>query len=264
MTPPLLTDVFALLTELGGVAFLVVFLSVLYWVGDRESTGTVISYTLVGLAVVLTLKAAFGLPRPPADVRAIAVDADSHGYPSGHAIASTVVYGGLLLTRGRVRDWRVAIPTVGLIGLVGLSRVVIGVHYLGDILAGYAVGLAILGGLWVTVGHRAHLACLAAAAVSAVGIVVTGGGSYALLGLGGSLGGAVAFWWTDRRALPHASDPLRAGGFVLAGLAGAGGVFLFARTVPIAPLAVLANAVLVGGIVCFPRVLELGNGVTQR
>jgi hypothetical protein len=187
----------------------------------------------------------------------VAVDPGSHGFPSGHAISSTVVYGGLLVAYGRLRDVRVAVPTAILIGLIGLSRVVIGVHYVGDIVAGHLVGLLIVGGLWVTVDHRAHLACAVAAAVSVVAIAVTGASSYSLLALGGSVGGAVAFWRIDRRTLPHPTGPARTLGFVLAGLALAGGTFLLARRVPVTPLSVLFNAVLVGGIVLFPQVLTL-------
>lgn len=254
--PPALTDVFAVITELGGLPFLLVALSVLYWVDDRSSTATVISYTLVALVVTLALKQWFTLPRPPASVQAVVERSETSGFPSGHAISATVVYGGLVLARERLRDLRFVAPAVTIIGLVGLSRIVIGVHYLGDVLAGYAVGAVILTTLWLVVGQRAEIACLVAAAVALVSLPVVFSSGYALLGLGGSLGGAVAFWKADSSSLPMPETTGQTVILVTTGLAFAGVTFWLAETLHIAPVAVLASAVLVGGIVQFPRLLE--------
>jgi membrane-associated phospholipid phosphatase len=254
--PPSLTDVFVLITELGGLPFLLVALSVLYWVDDRPSTATVISYTLVALVVTLALKQLFVFSRPPVSVQAVAEQPETSGFPSGHAISATVVYGGLVLARERLRDARYVGTAVTIIGLVGLSRIVIGVHYFGDVLAGYAVGATILGGLWLTVGQRAELACLVAAAAAALTFPLTTGSGYALLGLGGSTGGAIAFWTSDADRLPVPETFGQTAAFVVAGLVFAGVTYWLAETLTIAPAAVLASAVLVGGIVLFPRLLE--------
>ena len=252
---PALVEAFGFVTELGGVAFLVVVLSVLYWVDERETTGTVIGYALVAFAVTLTLKAAFGLPRPPASVRAIAVDPGSYGFPSGHAVGASVVYGGLVLARDRLGDLRVTVPAVVLVALVGLSRVVIGVHYLGDVLVGHAVGLAVLAGLWWGVGHRADWACLVAAGVAAVGVGLTGAGTESLLALGASLGGAVAFRAVETAGL---SAPARGEALALVaiGLPVAGGLYWLASTTGIGPVAVVGNAALVATIVALPATLQ--------
>jgi len=252
---PALVEAFALVTELGGVAFLVVFLSVLYWVDERETTATVIGYALVALAVTLALKTAFALPRPPASVRAVAVEPGSYGFPSGHAIAATVVYGGLVLARDSLGDVRIAVPAVGLVALIGFSRVVIGVHYLGDVLVGHAVGLAMLAGLWWGVGRRPDRACLLAAGVAAVGVGLTGAGSDSLLALGGSLGGALAFRAVDTATLP-APRRTEAVGLVAVGLPVAGGLYWLASTTGFAPVAVVANAALVATVVALPVALQ--------
>jgi membrane-associated phospholipid phosphatase len=253
--PPAATEAFALVTALGGVAVLVVFLSVLYWVDNRESTGVVIAYALVALAVTLVLKSAFALPRPPAAIRAMPVEPGSYGFPSGHAVASTVVYGGLVLVRGKLDDFRVVVPAAVLVGLVGLSRVFVGVHYLGDVLAGHAVGLALLAALWWGVGRRADRACLVAAAVALVGVAVTGASTDSLLAIGGSLGGAVAFRTVDTAALPA---PARTEAVVLVavGLPVAGGLYWLASTVGNAGVAVLGNGALVATVVALPVALQ--------
>lgn len=254
---PTVTDAFALLTELGGVPFLIVALAVLYWIDDRESTATVIGYTLVALALTLLLKEWLTIPRPPPAVRAVAVESGSHGFPSGHAIAAIVVYGSLLLVRGGLRNPRAALPTATLIGLIGLSRVVIGVHYLGDVLAGFAVGAAVVAALHFTIRDRPHLACAIAAVCSLLAVLVTGSATYALVILGGSLGGIVAFGTVDVGSLPRPDGLVQSVGLVAVGLAVVGALFALSTAVPVAPIAVLGSAVLVGVVVVLPRVLSL-------
>lgn len=73
----------------------------------------------------------------------------SPSFPSGHALYAASVFGGLavlLLARIenhllRILVWSVAI---GLVALIGFSRIYLGVHYPSDVIAGYAVGL-----IWV-------------------------------------------------------------------------------------------------------------------
>ncbi len=84
-------------------------------------------------------EALFDYPLPP-----------SPSFPSGHALYAASVFGGLaalLSARVKHRGLRIALWSVaiGLILLVGISRVYLGVHYPSDVLAGFAVGL-----IWVT------------------------------------------------------------------------------------------------------------------
>jgi undecaprenyl-diphosphatase len=72
-----------------------------------------------------------------------------NSFPSGHSLGSLVCYGALFLvflpaTRGR---WRTAFTavTVALIALIGISRILLGVHFLSDVLGGWAIGITWLG-----------------------------------------------------------------------------------------------------------------------
>jgi undecaprenyl-diphosphatase len=67
-------------------------------------------------------------------------------FPSAHAMMSVIVYGSIgLLLSARVRDRHLqrlfTIFPLLLSGLVGISRVFMGVHYPTDVLAGWALGL---------------------------------------------------------------------------------------------------------------------------
>src|ERR1700683_1460009 len=70
-------------------------------------------------------------------------------FPSGHALGSLVCYGALFLvflpaTRGVWR--RVFIIVIcTLIAAIGISRLLLGVHYLSDVLGGWALGITWLG-----------------------------------------------------------------------------------------------------------------------
>ncbi|PSQ05845.1 hypothetical protein BRC97_07790 [Halobacteriales archaeon QS_6_71_20] len=122
----------------------------------RRVGATLVAVGLGALAVTVGLKSLFAFPRPPGAGEAVVpawlpgalggayVDAatgDGFGFPSGHAIGSTMVYGGLatFLDVGRRRTrLRVAGAVVA---LVALTRVVLGVHYVADVIVGVAVGL---------------------------------------------------------------------------------------------------------------------------
>jgi undecaprenyl-diphosphatase len=100
-------------------------------------------------AVVDTLKLLFSRPRPVHSL----VHALGYSFPSGHASLSMVVYGlaGYIAWRYMVRSrWARAVVTVVSVLLIlgtGLSRVFLGVHYLSDVLGGWAAGAFIIFGV---------------------------------------------------------------------------------------------------------------------
>jgi membrane-associated phospholipid phosphatase len=136
------------LTTPGGAAFrLVVFLAVLAWLVHRRAW-PVAAWVLTAVALIgpitSLLKAFFGRIRPDFDHGGARVD--SLSYPSGHAsgIATLVIVGLILawpvLTPGVRRLWL----TLGVVSVivVGLTRMWLGVHYLSDVVGGWALGCA--------------------------------------------------------------------------------------------------------------------------
>ncbi len=98
-----------------------------------------------GSALALLFKAWFHRPRP--QIVPHLTDISTASFPSGHSLISSVAYLTLAALLARAApDLRTKIYflafAVGLIGLIGLSRLYLGVHYPTDVLAGWAVGSA--------------------------------------------------------------------------------------------------------------------------
>jgi len=102
----------------------------------------------IGLAgsilLFLSLSTFFARPRPPAQIWIIV---NVPGFPSGHAISVVVFYwllAYLFVPKMLSAFRKVVVVTAALLimGFVGFSRIFTGGHYLTDILAGYAVGIA--------------------------------------------------------------------------------------------------------------------------
>jgi undecaprenyl-diphosphatase len=99
---------------------------------------------LAGGAIDTVVKVAVGRPRP--DVDHPITTAMGNSFPSGHSMQAVVCYGALLLVfLPLCTGWRrpAAIgTTAALIALIGLSRLTLGVHYVSDVLGGFALGAA--------------------------------------------------------------------------------------------------------------------------
>ncbi|RXK50126.1 phosphatase PAP2 family protein [Halorientalis pallida] len=275
--PDPLVAAFALVTLLGDVAAYFLLFSLFYWLGDRTPVlgdrldrPLVVQVVALGfgaLALVALLKHAFALPRPPGAgqpvsvggvpdwlrsvVRAATVD-DGYGFPSGHAFGSTAVYGGLGWLASDRGDRRPLYVGATVAALVSLSRVVVGVHYLGDILAGVALGV-----LWLAVAVRffstPRQSFPTAGALAAAGVVVVGPTEYLLFGVGASLGGSVA-WWTLADRIPTTAHTGREALVTAAlGVVVVGGLLGVVAVLDPPPLpGVVATAVVIGTLVAVP------------
>ena len=136
------------MTTPGGSAFrLVVFLVVLAWLARRRQWPVAVwVLTAVALIGPLTslLKALFGRIRPDFDQGGARLE--SLSFPSGHSSGiATLVTVALILAwpvlAPRARRLWVAVGVVAVV-LVGFTRLLLGVHYLSDVVGGWALGLA--------------------------------------------------------------------------------------------------------------------------
>jgi membrane-associated phospholipid phosphatase len=99
-----------------------------------------------GIVLNLVLKNLFGRARPGWADPALA-DA---GFPSGHTMMATLIYGFLatyliLGTRSWPARFLIALMAIALVFLIALSRLYLGAHYLSDVLGAMAAGT-----VWLT------------------------------------------------------------------------------------------------------------------
>lgn len=126
---------------------------------------------------------------------------DSGSFPSGHALVATVFWGLFVLeTDLRSLPSRAVVAATVVIVVAG-SRVALGVHYPGDVLAGILLGVAVLG---VSLSLRRRFTkptppLLVLATLPAVGSILTGrpGDGLVLLGVVCCLGATYA--WQTRK-----------------------------------------------------------------
>jgi membrane-associated phospholipid phosphatase len=271
--------VFALVTQLGDAWFLFGTFSLLYWLGpsrdllDRPAGATLIGLGLAAVGLTVAAKFLFALPRPPGagtaavpawlpsalgDLYTRAATGDGFGFPSGHALGSTVAYGGLALLAD-VWDRRSRLLAAALVAVfVSLSRLVLGVHYLADVLAGMALGVVVL---WTAMrltddGQIPERLFAGAVVVAVVGV------GFSLLHaesvepvavLGATVGGLLGWRYADGGPLGDRQPvPIPAAGV---GLLVAGGLFAGSLAVePPLPVVFAANVASVGLVLALPAV----------
>jgi len=105
------------------------------------------------------IKRTIGRPRPINTLVEVFVPEQGFSFPSGHVMFYTVFFGFLLvlvLTRMPHTRWRwlFGAPLAALVLLIGPSRIILGAHWLSDVLAAYLLGLVIL---VLAIGGYIHL-----------------------------------------------------------------------------------------------------------
>jgi undecaprenyl-diphosphatase len=135
------------LSSLGGQTVLTVVVTfavgLLLSLRRYRSAGFVLAAALGGYVLSVGLKTLVGRQRPAGGL----VQVSGNSFPSGHSMLSAIIYLTLaLIVSTVILRWRVRLYVIGsalvLVGLIGISRLYLGVHYLTDVAAGWLVGLA--------------------------------------------------------------------------------------------------------------------------
>ncbi|MFC7230329.1 phosphatase PAP2 family protein [Saliphagus sp. GCM10025308] len=132
-----LVSLAAMLTNLGDYHVLVA-ISIAFALVVRPGDVRPLVLTLGAIVLVTALKTHFAVPRPPG------ATAGGYAFPSGHATVSLVTYASIALLEDRSIGWRTTIAAL-LGSSIALTRVIIGVHYWSDIIAGLLLATAVLG-----------------------------------------------------------------------------------------------------------------------
>jgi len=151
LATPGLTWIMQVFSFLGSVAavtamcLVVVCVSVYF---RHARTAALLAITMLGVAALdVALKHAFHRSRP---VAFFGATPSSYSFPSGHALGSLCFYGILAAilaarARGRGAKFCVWMAAVVLVGMIGLSRIYLGVHYPSDVIAGYSAAAVWVG-----------------------------------------------------------------------------------------------------------------------
>ncbi|WBQ05278.1 diacylglycerol kinase family protein [Kribbella sp. CA-293567] len=93
----------------------------------------------------------------------VLVETGGWSYVSGHATAAFVMAGALGVVLPSVRGWRrrfrllVTLPTIAVVLIASIDRVLLNAHWVSDVLGGWALGLAILTATSIGFGLRPGL-----------------------------------------------------------------------------------------------------------
>ncbi len=157
-----LTDLAEVFTALGSapamIAVALVAGGLFGWRRRWTEVGVLAAATVIILIASPAIKEVVDRPRPTGGL----VEASNEAYPSGHA-AHAVIYAWLAMTIAvRVRPgWTygtaLIVAGLALAIVVGLTRVYLGVHYLSDVIGGWALGVTAFAGCAAVAMAISHL-----------------------------------------------------------------------------------------------------------
>ena len=122
--------------------FWLIALVLIWFLGNSEwhARASFLIIGLVFLAIfVLIIKFSIKRPRPEGDWGNIYRAADPHSFPSGHAARAAAL---AVMTLSVGPTW-FAIVLCLWAPLVGIARVMLGVHYLSDVIIGWLIGIIV-------------------------------------------------------------------------------------------------------------------------
>lgn len=139
------------ITELGSTWAVTAIAAITFFVGAAIGPWRhgLIGALVIGLAAIANTAFKLAMARERPDLLEPIIVEHGFSFPSGHSALGMVAYGVLavLVSRSRMPSGArgaLIVGLVALIGLIGLSRVWLGVHFPTDVLAGWAAGGAVV------------------------------------------------------------------------------------------------------------------------
>ncbi len=127
----------------------------LFIAGWRAESILMVLTPSAGRLVTLVVKEIVDRPRPSESVVQVLQEATSASFPSGHVVNSVVYLGALAVVLNLRLRPSLSLRTaqaliVALVLATGLSRIYLGMHWLGDVVGGFAFGAAVVAAaVWI-------------------------------------------------------------------------------------------------------------------
>lgn len=138
--PGFIRAIAVVLAHSGDSWFWLIGLGLLWWLGtDYWKQLALVMIIGIGVTalVVMVIKFTVRRRRPQGEWGRIYRSTDPHSFPSGHAARSTML---AVIALGMGPLW-LGLSLLLWVPLVGLARIILGVHYPSDIVAGMALGI---------------------------------------------------------------------------------------------------------------------------
>jgi membrane-associated phospholipid phosphatase len=203
-------SVMKVFTFMGNEQFYLVLFPIVYWWFDDKLGFRAGIILLLSGCVNTYLKWIFHLPRPYwIDTEVVAgAPETSFGAPSGHAQNAVAIWGLIAVTLKRPWAWALAFF---LMFMIGFSRMVLGVHFLLDVILGWLFGVIVL---WRFLKLENPIGKWAKTKSLGVKIGFAFAVSIGLIIFGVLLNSAFATWelpmqWVENAALAAPDDPIK-------------------------------------------------------
>jgi membrane-associated phospholipid phosphatase len=252
LVPGWLVPAFVVITELGNVGFLLALFVLDYWFYDHRRGAHAIGLAISGMALITALKFSFLAARPRPAVNVIPIT--GYSFPSGHATTAAIGYGILAYDTEIGPRWARYGVAGAIVAIVALSRVVLGVHFVRDVLAGVLFGLAFLAATIAATRHAPWPGVVLALGMGILAFFVSDLSRDGVAVFGAAIGAALA--WRVLDEVPGMETTreqlLLLGGFfpVLLGLGYLGTLDLWR------PFVFLINLVLMAGVIAAPHLVD--------
>lgn len=140
--------IFEIITFTGKTEFFIILIVILFFVYDKRFTKNLIASLLLSVFTFSILKDIFQDPRPSTNIsnqEEYGMIETDYGFPSGHALNAVTVWGYIAYEfKDKSKPYIVPVILSVLIFLNAISRIIIGVHDLQDIIGGLIIGVGFL------------------------------------------------------------------------------------------------------------------------
>ena len=144
----LIQAIFKAITYLGEPVVFIIIVAIFYIVYDKKFAKNLAFSLLISGFINEFVKEIFQDPRPPANTapeEEYGFVETSYGFPSGHTQTTVATYGYIGNEfKDKPRPYIIPVIVSIIIFLVAISRLIIGVHDLEDIIGGFAIGICLL------------------------------------------------------------------------------------------------------------------------